>query len=115
MDDKMILALFISMILAALIFRTNYVSNIKVSRARYTDKGVYQYALFWADLATAIVFALIGCYLAWDSITTIPDLQKYLSYISPMAILNGVIFQQLLPIAIEIIMNKVNAFRTPNR
>lgn len=113
MDDlKMILALFISMVLAALIFRSNYSTNIKVSRARYTDKGAFQYFLFWTDLITAIVYALIGCYLAWDSISTIPDLLKYQSYISPISILTGVIFQQLLPIAIEIVMNKVNGFRS---
>ena len=113
MDDfKMIIALTISMILAALIFRSNYSVNIKASRARYTDKGVFQYSLFWGDLITAIVYALIGCYLSWDSISTIPDLLKYQPYIFPISILTGVIFQQLLPIAIEMVMNKLNALKS---
>lgn len=110
-DIKMIEALIISMILAALIFRTNYVTNIKVSRARYTEKTIFNYVMFWADLTTAVVFALIGCYLAWDSITTIPNFVEYIPYKFPTSILTGVVFQQLLPILIELVMNKVNAFK----
>ena len=108
---KMIEALIISMILAALIFRTNYVTNIKLSRAKYTENKKFQYALFWTDIITAVVYALIGCYLAWDSISTIPELQKYATWIFPLSILNGVLFQQLLPITIEFAMNKINVFR----
>lgn len=110
-DIKMYEALVISMVLAALVFRINYTSNIKNSRARYTEKGIYNYMMLSADLATAIIFSFIGCYLAWDAISTIPNLVEYQPFIFPASILNGVIFQQALPILIELVMNKINSFR----
>lgn len=113
-DIKMYEALVISMVLAALIFRINYTSNIKNSRSRYTEKGIYNYLMLFADLGTAIVFAFIGCYLAWDGITNIPNLNEYQPYIFPYSIFNGVIFQQVLPILIELAMNKINSFRPPH-
>ena len=113
-DIKMYEALVISMVLAVLIFRINYTSNIKNSRARYTEKGSYNYSMLWADLVTAIIFSFIGCYLAWDAISTIPAVVEYQPYIFPFSILNGVIFQQALPIIIELVMNKINSFR-PNQ
>ena len=113
-DLKMYEALVISMVLAILIFRINYTSNIKNSRARYTEKGIYNYLILSADIGTAIIFAFIGCYLAWDGISTIPTLEEYKPYIFPASILNGVIFQQVLPILIELVMNKINSFRPKN-
>ena len=113
-DIKMYEALVISMVLAALVFRINYTSNVKNSRARYTEKGIYNYMMLSADLITAIIFSFIGCYLAWDAISTIPNLVEYQPFIFPASILNGVIFQQALPILIELVMNKINSFR-PNQ
>lgn len=112
-EIKLIEALIISMLLAGLIFRTNYTSNIKISRARYQEKNnSFNYLFFWVDVGTAILFALIGCYLSWDMITTIPDLYEYLSYRTPISIGVGVMFQQALPILIEYSMNKLNAFKS---
>lgn len=113
-DIKMYEALVISMVLAVLIFRINYTSNVKNSRARYTEKGIYNYMMLSADLITAIIFSFIGCYLAWDAISTIPNLVEYQPFIFPASILNGVIFQQALPILIELVMNKINSFRPSN-
>lgn len=118
MEIKLIEALVISGLLSLLMFRINYDSNLKISRAKYTnkteDKTKYNYLLLVTDLVTAMLFALIGCYLAWNTISTIPDLKVYLDWIFPASILTGIMFQQLLPIAIELAMNKVNSFRPTN-
>ena len=117
MEIKLIEAMVISGILAILIFRINYASNPKISRAKYTrtnDKTKYNYLLLLIDLAVAILFALIGCYLAWNSISTIPKLYDYLDYIFPASIMTGITFQQGLPILIELVMDKLNTIRPIN-
>ena len=117
MEIKLIEAMVISGILAILIFRINYASNPKISRAKYAstdDKTKYNYLLLLTDLAVALLFALIGCYLAWNSISTIPKLYDYLDYIFPASIMTGITFQQGLPILIELVMNKLNTIR-PNK
>lgn len=112
-DEKMLIAFVISTILAILLFRTNYTKDIKIARAKYTKKDGYNYILLYSDLLSTISFAIIGCYLAWDSITNIP-LPDYENYKLLLSILNGILFQQLLPIIIEIAMNKINAFKNAN-
>lgn len=117
MDIKLIEALIISSILSVLIFRINYNSNLKISRAKYTktkDRTKYNYILLFTDLTVAILFALIGCYLSWNAISTIPDFKNYLTYIFPISILMGITFQQGLPVLIELVMDKINSFR-PNK
>lgn len=114
-DLKMIEAIVISIVLSALVFRTNYFSNVKVSRTRYTEKGVYNYGMLILDIITALAYSLIGCYLAWDSIVHIPIFAEYRTYITPASILSGLIFQQALPIAIELAMNKLNTFKQKSK
>lgn len=113
--DKMYIAFIISSVLAVLIFRTNYTKDIKESRSKYsTGSGKkFNYVYLITDVASAIIFALIGCYLSWDSITTIASLRQYESTKFIYSIVFGVIFQQALPIIIEIAMDKINKFR-PN-
>ena len=113
--DKMYIAFIISSVLAVLIFRTNYTKDIKESRQKYTSGPgkKFNYAYLITDVASAIIFALIGCYLSWDSITTIASLRQYGSTKFINSIIFGVIFQQALPIIIEIAMDKINKFR-PN-
>lgn len=113
LDERMLIALIISTILAILLFRINYTKNVKIARANYTDKGNYNYLYLCIDIVVAISFAVIGCYLAWDSITTIP-LPDYENYKLLLSILNGILFQQILPIIIEISMNKINAYKNAN-
>lgn len=111
-ENKLFVAICISTILAILIFRTNYVAAIAVQRQKYaTPKGKYRYDLLLLDIFVTIIFALIGCYIAWDSITVISALQQYEEYKFLISILNGLLFQQILPIIIEILMNKLNQFR----
>lgn len=117
MEIKLIEAIIISGILSILIFRINYTSNLKVSRAKYArtdDKTKYDYLLLLTDLIVAVLFALIGCYLSWNAISTIPDLHEYLPYIFFASIMTGVTFQQGLPILIELMMDKMNTLR-PNK
>lgn len=118
MEIKLIEALIISGLLSLLMFRINYDSNPKISKAKYTnkieDKIVYNYSLLIIDLITAMLFALIGCYLSWNIISTIPDLKVYLDWIFPASILTGIMFQQILPIIIELAMNKINSFKPTN-
>lgn len=115
-DLKLVEALIISAILSLLIFRTNYVSNLKISRQKYFRSGgkEYDYLLLITDLVTALLFSLIGCYLSWSMITTIPDFVDYLTWKFPISVLMGITFQQVLPIIIELVMNKINSFR-PNK
>ena len=111
-ENKLFVAICISTILAILIFRTNYVAAIAVQRQKYTTpKGKYRYDLLLLDIFVTIIFALIGCYIAWDSITVISALQQYEEYKFLISILNGLLFQQVLPIIIEILMNKINQFK----
>lgn len=111
-ENKLFVAICISTVLAILIFRTNYVAAIAVQRQKYAaPKGKYRYDLLLLDIFVTIIFALIGCYIAWDSITVISSLQKYEEYKFLISILNGLLFQQVLPIIIEILMNKINQFK----
>ena len=110
--EKMLIAFLISIILAVLIFRQNYTKDIKVARAKYIRKGGdYNYPYLITDILASVTFAIIGCYLAWDSITTIQALMIYEDKKFLISIMNGILFQQILPIIIEIAMNKVNAFK----
>lgn len=111
LDERMIAALLISSVLAILIFRTNYNATLAIQRQKYINQNSYNYGLLILDIVTTVIFALIGCYLAWDSITGITGLQEYSEYKFLISILTGVLFQQILPIIIEIIMNKINQFR----
>ena len=111
-ENKLFVAICISTILAILIFRTNYVAAIAVQRQKYAaPKDKYRYDLLLLDIFVTIIFALIGCYIAWDSITVISALQQYEEYKFLISILNGLLFQQVLPIIIEILMNKINQFK----
>ena len=111
-ENKLFVAICISTILAILIFRTNYVAAIDVQRQKYAaPKDKYRYDLLLLDIFVTIIFALIGCYIAWDSITVISALQQYEEYKFLISILNGLLFQQVLPIIIEILMNKINQFK----
>lgn len=112
-DEKMLIAFVVSTILAILLFRTNYTKDIKLSRMKYTEKGQFNYGYLFMDVLSTIAFTIIGCYLAWDSISNIP-LPDYENYKLLLSILNGVLFQQILPIIIEIAMNKINAFKNAN-
>ena len=111
-ENKLFVAICISTVLAILIFRTNYVAALAVQRQKYsTPEGNYRYDLLLLDIFVTITFALIGCYIAWDSITVISGLHKYEEYKFLISILNGLLFQQVLPIIIEILMNKINQFK----
>lgn len=111
-DVKLLLALSITIVLALLIFRTNYTAApVKVTKAKYWDKDKYNYMYLFLDLASAITYAVIGCYLSWDSVTTIGALQKFAEYKFLISILSGALFQQALPIILEIAMNKLNNFK----
>jgi len=111
-DLKLLMALLITIVLALLIFRTNYAAApTKVTKAKYWDKDKYNYMYLILDLASAITYAVIGCYLSWDSITTIESLKKFAEYRFLISILTGALFQQALPIILEIAMNKLNAFK----
>ena len=78
-ENKLFVAICISTVLAILIFRTNYVAAIAVQRQKYAaPKGKYRYDLLLLDIFVTIIFALIGCYIAWDSITVISGLQNTL-------------------------------------
>lgn len=114
-DLKMIEALVICTILSALVFRTNYFANVKVSRAKYTEKGEYNYSMLYLDIATIMTYSLIGCYLSWDSISTNPIFENIRAYQTPASILMGLIFQQALPIAIELAMNKLNSYKPSSK
>jgi hypothetical protein len=111
LEDKMLVAFLISIILSVLLFRTNYTKDIKVSRAKYTEKGKYNYSYMLTDVLSSVSFSIVGCYLAWDSIATIEALKEYENYKFIYSILNGILFQQILPIIIEVAMNKINAVR----
>lgn len=112
LEGKLLLAMLFSTILAILIFKTNYNADIKNSRIKYSGKDGYHYGILLSDLTSAIAFALIGCYLCWDSITTIDNFKEYGNYKFLASILIGVMFQQILPILIEIAMNKLNDIRS---
>ena len=112
--DKMYLALIISAILALLIFRQSYTSNLKVYREKYTEDQKFNYSFLILDILTAISFAVIGCYLAWDALTTIQALNVYEEYKFLGSICNGVVFQQVLPIVVEYVLNKINLFKQEN-
>lgn len=112
LEGKLLLAMLFSTILAILIFKTNYNADIKNSRIKYSGKDGYHYGILVSDLASAIAFALIGCYLCWDSITTINNLKEWENYKFIASILFGIMFQQILPILIEIAMNKLNDIRS---
>lgn len=110
-DIKMIEAIVICTILSALVFRTHYFANVKVSRARYTEKGKFDYGMLWLDILTVMSYSIIGCYLAWDSIGTNPAFDSFKIHQTPASILIGLVFQQALPIAIELVMNKINSYK----
>lgn len=110
-DLKMVEAIVICIALSILVFRTNYFSNVKASRIRYTEKGVYNHSMLILDILTAVSFSLIGCYLTWDAIKHMPIFLAYKTYITPISILSGLTFQQALPIIIELAMNKLNSFK----
>ena len=111
-ENKLFVAICISTVLAILIFRTNYVAALAVQRQKYsTPEGNYRYDLLLLDIFVTIIFALIGCYIAWASITVISGLHKYEEYKFLISILNGLLFQQILPILIEIVMNKIHQFK----
>lgn len=112
LEGKLLLAMLFSTVLAILIFKTNYNADIKNSRIKYSGKDGYHYGILLSDLTSAIAFALIGCYLCWDSITTIDNFKEYENYKFLLSILIGVMFQQILPILIEIAMNKLNDIRS---
>lgn len=112
LEGKLLLAMLFSTVLAILIFKTNYGADIKNSRNKYIGKNGYHYGLIISDITSAIAFALIGCYLCWDSITTIETLKQYESYKFLVSILIGVMFQQILPILLEVAMNKLNDIRS---
>ena len=111
-DLKLLMALLITIVLALLIFRTNYsAAPSKVTKAKYWIKDKYNYMFLLLDLASAITYAIIGCYLSWDSITTIEALKQFAEYRFLISILTGAVFQQALPIILEIAMNKLNSFK----
>ncbi len=111
-DLKLLMALLITIVLALLIFRTNYAAApSKVTKAKYWNKDKYNYMFLFLDLASAITYAIIGCYLSWDSISNIEALKKFIEYRFLISIIAGAIFQQALPIILEIAMNKLNTFK----
>lgn len=113
-EVKLVIALIITILLALLIFRTNYTADRKHSKLKYWDKELnsYNYNYLFLDLTCAVTYAIIGCYLAWDSISNIQNLKTdFEEYKFLLSIASGAIFQQTLPILLEISMNKLNGIK----